>query len=186
MAVLVEGISVITRRDSIDAKCRGGWNGFLDEVPNATLCFDEEIARVGFMAPPDVEEFVARLEARGLVFLADGEARDIAVVDQQHGLTSECDWLEFARLSVGEAGNKVAACWFFDGPRVAAGIHLRGKSMNLATPPGWTYEESLSRRFSFVATERLNERLEFLRSEGGMDVFLDRETGKEVFVGRGR
>ena len=57
MAVLVEGISVIVRRDAIESKYDGGWDTFVDNVPNATLCADDEIARVGFMGPADVEAF---------------------------------------------------------------------------------------------------------------------------------
>ncbi len=184
MAVLVEAISVIIRRDSIVAKYPGGWDSFVDAVPNATLCHDADIARVGFMVPPDIETFISRLTQAGLVFLAHGKAQDLAVVDQQRGLTTDCDWLEFAKLPFGKAGGKVSACWFFNGPRVAAGIHFRGKAMDLATPPGWSFEESLSHRFGFVPTGQVNERLQFLRKDNGVDVYLDRETGKETFVGR--
>jgi hypothetical protein len=184
MAVLVEAISAITRRDAINAKYPGGWDAFVSAVPNATLCFDDRIARVGFMIPHDVELFIDRLTQSRLTFLADGKAQDIAVADQQRGLTAECEWLEFGRFPFGSEGGKVSACWFFDGPRLAAGVHLSGKSMDLATPPDWSFEGSLSDRFGFVPNGQEDERLEFLRKEDGVDVFLDRETGKEVCVGR--
>lgn len=51
MAVLVEGISAVIRRKAIDAKLAGGWPRFVAEVPNATLCADDNLARVGFMSP---------------------------------------------------------------------------------------------------------------------------------------
>ena len=184
MAVLVDAISVITRRDAIDAKYPGGWSAFLAGAPNATLCYDDEIARIGFMVPRDVEAFIAHLTDNGLTFLVNDKAEDIAVVDQQRGPTTDCDWLEFAKLPFGQAGGKVSACWLFDQPRIAAGVHLRGKSIDLATPPGWKFEESLSHRFGFVPNEKVDERLQFVRNENGVDVFLDRETGKEVYVGR--
>jgi hypothetical protein len=184
MAVLVEAISVITRRDAIDAKYPGGWPAFVEAAPNATLCYDADLARVGFMAPPDAEAFVNRLTQSGLVFLADSKARDIAVVDQQRGPTTECDWLEFAHLPAGEGGGKVSACWLLEGPRIAAGVHFPGKSIDLATPPGWTFEGSLSERVGFVPSEQAADRLQFLRKGDGVDVFLDRDTGKEVHVGR--
>jgi hypothetical protein len=37
MAVLVEAISVIVRRDAIDGAFDGGWRGFVSSVPNVTL-----------------------------------------------------------------------------------------------------------------------------------------------------
>jgi hypothetical protein len=51
MAVLVEAISVVVRHDAIDKRFLGGWQGFLDQVPNNTFCGDGFFARVGFMNP---------------------------------------------------------------------------------------------------------------------------------------
>jgi len=53
MAVLVEAISVIVRRDAINRSYDGGWAGFLSHVPNNTLCADHELARVGFSGDRD-------------------------------------------------------------------------------------------------------------------------------------
>ena len=182
MAVLVEGISVIIRRDAIESKYRGGWRAFIDDVPNSTLCVDDDIARIGFMGPPDTEAFVKHIERKGLQFLDGGKPVDLAIADQERGLTTECDWLEFGKLGFRDSG-KVSACWFFDGPRIAAGVHLRGSSMNLATPADWEFEGSLSQKFGFVPTGKESDRLKFLRNEDGVDVFLDLDTGKEVFIG---
>jgi len=184
MAVLVEAISVIVRRDAIAARFAGGWRQFLTIVPNSTLCSDEDLVRVGFMSPPDVEAFVRRLEMGGLTFAHDGQSVDIAVVDQMRGPTMPAEWLEFARLSLDGTENKVAACWLFEGRRIAAGIHMPAKGMSLATPEGWTYDDSLSANFKFVENEEMQEKLKFLRREGGTDVYLDLSTGKEVYVGR--
>lgn len=184
MAVLVEAISVIVRRDAINARFSGGWRQFLAIVPNSTLCSDENLARVGFMSPPDIEAFVRRLERGGLTFVRDGQAVDIAVVDQMRGPTMPAEWLEFSHLTLGGTKNKVAACWLFEGPRIAAGIHMPAKGMTLATPDGWTYENSLSANFKFVENEEMQEKLKFLRHEDGTDVYLDRSTGEEVYVGR--
>ena len=184
MAVLVEAISVIVRRDAIDSRFRGGWREFEKVVPNSTLCTDGELARVGFMSPHDVEAFVRRLENGGLTFVRNCQAVDIAVVDQIRGPTIPAEWLEFAHLSIDETENKVAACWLFEGPRIGAGIHMSTLSIALATPAGWTYADSLSANFKFVGNEEMNEKLKFLRHENGTDVYLDLSTGKEVYVTR--
>ena len=185
MAVLVEAISVIVRRDAIAARFSGGWRQFLAIVPNGTLCFDKDLARVGFMSPPDVEAFVRHLEKGGLTFARDGQAVDIAVVDQMRGPTMPAQWLEFSRLSLDGTENKVAACWLFEGPRIAAGIHIPANGVTLATPEGWTYDDSLSANFiKFAEIEEMEEKLKFLRHKNGMDVYLNRSTGEEVYVGR--
>jgi hypothetical protein len=53
MAVLIEAISVVIRADTLLKKFPGGWGAFKLIVPNQTLCADNEIVRVGFMAPQD-------------------------------------------------------------------------------------------------------------------------------------
>ena len=150
MAVLIEAISVVVRREVIDSRFPGGWDEFVCEVPNNTLCTDGQLARVGFMSPEDVREFVMMLGMGGLTYLEDGKAIDIAVVDHQRGPMADVDWLEFAYLPFGDTGKKVAAAWLFDGPRMGHGIHVPGEDFNLATPEGWCFEESLSVKFSFV------------------------------------
>jgi hypothetical protein len=173
MAVLVEAISVITRIDSILKAVPGGWDGFKRIVPNGTLCADTEIARVGFMSPVDVESFTKKLTGLGLEFLRDGTAVDIAVVDQIHGLISACTWLEFGRVPSGDMDDRVAAC------------RLTGsKSKALVTPLDWKFENSLSSTYAFVPNEHMQKGVQFLRHENGLDVYHNRLTGKEGFVGR--
>jgi len=151
MAVLVEGISVVIRLDAVDRVVPGGRAALEALIPNATYCSDGELARVGFLSPADTEAFVDELKVRGLKFIVDGKCKDIAVVDQQRGLTMPCDWLEFAHLRMGDG--KVGACWLFEGPRIAAGLHMKCTSIELATPAGWEYAGSLSQKFAFVPGE---------------------------------
>lgn len=158
MAVLVEAISVVVRRDAIDRAYAGGWGEFVRRVPNATLCTDGELARVGFMSPGDTEQYVRGLEARGLVFMREGQARDLVVVDQQRGPTTPCEWIEFARLpfSPGGPGAVVATCWLYEEPRIGVGIHLKGEGFTLVTPDGWEYEDSLSHHFTWIPIEEVD------------------------------
>ena len=106
MSVLIEGISVIVRNDTLDAKYPGGVDAYRLHIPNRTFCTDGVLTRVGFMVPIDVGFWVRLLQARGLLW-ADAEKRfrDIAVVDQLAGPTSTCDWLVYERQ--------------FDGPNYA-------------------------------------------------------------------
>jgi hypothetical protein len=173
MAVLVEAISVVIRADAVLEKFPGGWDGFKAIVPNQTLCADNEIIRVGFMYPQDVESFVKKLQRCGLEFLRDGEAIDIAVADQMRGLTSGCGWLEFGRVTIGDDERRIAVC------------RLVGSEVTeLVTPPDWTFENSLSSSFAFVPNEHVGKGMKFLRHENDLDVYLDMLTGKEMYVGR--
>ena len=151
MAVLIEGISVVIRRDAIQAKVDGGWQALRDIVQNSTLCTDGLLARVGFTSPDGAKQFIRSLENLGLTFLENTTATDISVVDMLKGPTMDTPWLEFARLSTGKFGHKVAACWLFEGPRDKGyGTYLPGPSMELAVPEGWSYENSLTAHHTFL------------------------------------
>jgi hypothetical protein len=183
MAVLVEAISVIVRRDSIDRRFIGGWNAFLKIIPNATLCYEDELARVGFMEPGGVGDFINRLEQSGLVFLENRKAVDIVVCDQFEGPTTACDWIEFGKLPI-NGDNKVAAAWLFEGRRIMPGLHFNSRSFGLAVPAGWRYEDSLSHNGQHISETEAIKNLEFLRSENGVEVYWNKITNKEVYVGR--
>jgi hypothetical protein len=184
MGVLVEAISVVVRRDAINTKHPGGWDAFVINSPNGTLCYDSDIARIGFMHPKAVERYIGQLSQHGFSYLVDGMAQDLVVVDQQRGMMAECDWLEYGQFPFGDSGGKISVCWFYDGPRVAYGTHFPSKSISIATPPGWEFERSLSHHFDFVPNEDEETRLKFLRSQENVDVYFDRKTGKEVYMPR--
>ncbi len=95
MPVLIEAITVVIRRDAVDARFAGGWAALRELIPNQTFCTDGTLARVAFLDPSAVRQFVEQLEAGGLTFAPDGEAVDFAVVDQFHGPTLPCPWLHF-------------------------------------------------------------------------------------------
>lgn len=168
MSVIIEGISVVLRIFTIEQKYNGGLVQYQRDCPNSTFCADEHLARVGFLAPPDVGRYLQGLEQQGLIFKQDGKCVDIAIVDQQRGFIVPCDWLNFGRHPKG-----VAYC------------SLKGTEPGeIAVPSGWKLEDSLSVQFNFVSNEEKSERMEFLRHENGVDVFLDKQTGKTVYMGR--
>jgi len=155
MAVLIEAISVVVRIDAINNKMEGGWERFKLLIPNSTFCHDDDVARVGFLDPPHVGEFIAELEDCGLQYLDDGAPIDMIVVDQQRGPVIQCGWIEFARIGI--EGGKVSAAWLWDKPRMGAGIHMQEK-MTIAMPPGWQFKDSLSDKFEFVPNGQMPAR----------------------------
>lgn len=157
MAVLCEAISVVIRRDSIDKYYPGGWGKFENSIPNATLCSDGELARVGFFSPDGVQSFIKGLEEKGLqfhqkkklfgIFGASRAKNDIVVIDQHRGPTTSCSWVEFGKFKVEKSTNDISMCWLFEADRIASGIHLKNSNMDLATPQGWIPENSASLKF---------------------------------------
>jgi hypothetical protein len=171
MAVLVEAISVILRRDRVATSYPGGWDAFEAKFSYETACADDHLARIGFMSPKDVETFVELLAPFGLSYVVNGKAADVVVVDQIRGPLVPCDWIEFGHVEL--SGNRIAAC------------RLVGDGDNaIFTPANWHYEGSLSQTFGFVPDGAEDRSLRFLRHEDGVDVYMNLLTGKEVFVGR--
>jgi hypothetical protein len=126
------------------------------------------------MNPSDVKVFIDSLEDYGIIYQKDNSSNDIVVVDQLHGFASKCDWAEFGQIDWnGDPHKKVSAC------RIK-----NSNSKQIVTPDGWNYEKSLSKNYKFIQNEEIYEKVVFLRHEGESDVYLDIETGKEVFIGR--
>lgn len=172
MAVLAEAISVVVRRDRINESYPGGWDQYVKDCPNQTLCGDAHLARIGFMVPIDVRRFIDRLEERGLTFRdPQGNALDIVVVDQLQGPTTPCDWIETGIFTC--EGQSIRACR-------AVGC----TDDVILTPDGWTYEGSLSHTCCFVSLEGGEKSVRFLERRDGLEAWLNLMTGKPVYVGR--
>lgn len=166
MSVLLEAISVIARRGTIEEKYPGGMAAYETHCPNKTFCADQHLVRIGFMTPADVEGFARVLASFGLVHLRQGEAIDFVIVDQFRGPTSPCVWIDGGRHPDG-----YSAAW------------LRGTVPGwFATPKGWTPLQS--KQMHFVDSTDTGDRIVGLSSKENLDVVLDLKTGQERFIGR--
>ena len=174
MAVLVEAISVIIKRDIIESQYPGGWSGFVATAPNSTLCADSLLARVGFMVPADADQFVLLLARSGIVYMRDGRAQDLCIVDQQSGCRVPCDWLEVGEVD--PSGNATG--------RVTVARAVGDAENRFVAPLDWEFDESLTQASVFVPSDEQSKRLRFLRHERGLDVYLDLATGDELYAGR--
>lgn len=172
MAVLIEAVSVVVRRDAIESKIAGGWSSFSAAVPTAQFCYDNEIARVGFMAEADAETFLSHLRALGLVVAAPTTDTDVCVVEQLGRSGAPATWLAVSRLSTPEIGGEVAVAF------------LKGTSeTRVVMPGGWKFEGSPSQKpLEFSRAD--DPRLKFLRSEGNVDVYWDSAQAREVYAAR--
>jgi len=168
MSVLVEAISVVVPIPVLEAVYPGGVAQYERDCPNGTFCADEHLTRVGFMAPAEVRAFVERLESLGLVHLRDRQAVDLVVVDQVHGPTSPCDWIDGGKhpdgySAVWRAGTVPG--WF-------------------AHPKGWQLGQSTQLLLS--PNSEAEERFLGLCRDNDLETVLDYKTGKQLYIGRVR
>lgn len=168
MSILVEAITVIVRNTKVEATINGGVNTLRHNAPNGTFRTDGYLSAVGFMTPEDAERYIDALKNLDFTFVENDKSVDIVVCDQLRGFTADCEW---AGTDTDERG--VRFCWLY-GEDVG----------DMVTQEGWTYEKSLYTTGSFHDTSEPDDQLEFLRTENGLNVYLDKQTGKEVFAGR--
>ena len=160
MSVLIEAMTVVVRVDAIELGLEGGLRTFEGSAPNSTFRCDGDLAAVGFMTPTDVEVFVRSLEREGLRHIRNGAAIDMAVVDQIHGPTAPCTWLDYL---TDDQGNKTA--------------RLRGAPAKpLAVPANWLPGRKLS--FRFGSGEGL-----LIDEETGLRYLVD-EQGQKQYLGQ--
>jgi hypothetical protein len=175
MSVLVEAISIIILRRAIDERYIGGWNGFVADIPNRTVCDDGEIVRVGFMDGSDAILYVENLQSKGLRFTDDADETfvDFAIVDQMEGMKLNCEWLDVHQATFFETGIEIKKC------------SLKGSAITAVyLPDGWEYAGSLSQKCSYTPPNQEDNNMKFLRHEDGVDVYLDLTTGEECYMGR--
>ncbi len=163
MAVPIEAYSVIVRNATLAAKYPGDEAAYRAACPNDTFCSDGNLTRIGFMKSRDAETYIAGLAAAGLTPSKDGVAEDVALVTQHAGPVKPCDWLEFGRYK------SALLAWL-------AGT----EPGDIHAPHGWTPERAMRH----MTAAEAKEQLEFLRTENGIDIYRDKATGEEVYVGR--
>lgn len=175
MAVLIEGISVIVRNDSILSKYYGGNPGFLKSVNKMVWISDGELVCVHFMTPADAKKYVDLLIENGLKFKdEDNNAIDITIVDQLKGKLTKSNWIFCGYTNWdGNPDQRIMVCQL-----------LNSSLDEILVPNNWKYEISLTKQALFFRPDDMKESLRFLKTENNIDVFIDTETGKEYFVRR--
>lgn len=159
MSITIEGFSVVVKWDLVQP--------FLDDdriiPPNGMFLGDDDIWRCSFMSNDEAGAFIKKLEALGLNG-STGPNPDVVLVNEfEHDVYPYCEWLQLGNYQkaviawmAGSDPKKLVAREDFD-PAVGSGLLYRDKT-NL-------------------------QDLEFLRVEGNIEVYLDKRSGAEVYLG---
>ena len=132
MSVLVEALTIVVRRITLDLAYPGGHEAWIARhqtyaAPARYVSVDDHLVGVSFFSDA-LEEELEHLVSVGLVVLDDDEFQNVAVVDQADGLGYPCTWLEWMRPPVdGDRAPLYSMVW------------LHGTDPGtLAVPDGWT------------------------------------------------
>jgi hypothetical protein len=61
MAILVEGFSVIVRKEALERNFPSGLDAYQRQRPNETYCYNDKLCRVGFMTQDEAMAHARRL-----------------------------------------------------------------------------------------------------------------------------
>ncbi len=133
MPVLIEGVCVLVRLQSVTNRYRGGADAFLRSAVFVSACADEHLVRLGFLTTHDAFACAKDLEHHGIC----PESSDLALVDQQDGFLTPCNWAELGNVG-----------WDGDRSHIVVGCRLVGdSSLRMAVPEDWHFNGSLSQQY---------------------------------------
>lgn len=160
MAIPIEGFSVVARRERIQP--------LLDRdavaIPNSTALADAHIWRCCFMAEADARKFSESLEKHGMNASRGPDPDAVIVSEFDRSIEPYCEWL---KTGVWE---KAVIAW------------KEGTNPETVTArEGW--DPKLGSGLQFHDPSSMQS-LVFLRLEDHIEVFLNKKTGKEVYLGR--
>jgi tetratricopeptide (TPR) repeat protein len=160
MAVTIEGYSVVVPQDRI----RPLLEQKAVEIPNRTALGDPDVWRCCFMDESDAMNFIRSLEKLGLN-ASQGPDPDVVLVSEfDCSIHPYCEWLLTARWE------KAVIAW-------KAGT----RPESVFAKEGWDPKTGSGLSFADSSSQ---QHLEFLRLEGNIEVYLNKKTGKEMYVGR--
>lgn len=171
MSVLVEAVTLVVRRPSLEAVYRGGVDAFLQAArglptpPRFACDRDPQLVNVSFERRDHAAIAIELLETNGLVNVEDTKAGDFVYVDQQNGPAAPCDWLEWERFTDG-----VTVAWM-------AGL----EPGTLAAPEDWTpADASPAQSDGDSDLTRTSNRFLPLATKDKTEILLDLDTGTQI------
>ena len=160
MAVTIEGFCVVVKKDVISQV-------FEDETlvpPNEMYLADDDIWRCGFMAESDAQKFMKKLASFELNVSSGPDPDAVIISEFNQEVHPYCEWIETA------SWEKAVIAWK-SGSKPTRVVAMEG------------FDPSVGSGLSFHDPESMDH-LEFLRLDNNVEVFMNKETGKEVFIGR--
>jgi tetratricopeptide (TPR) repeat protein len=158
MAIPIEGYSVVAQRSRIQHLLDAG------QIPllNATVLADDHLWRCSFMTSDDANHFVKSLASLGLVTSVGPDSDVVVVSEFDRSVEPYCEWLQMAEWE------KAVIAWL-------VGTEPR----TIVAREGW--DPKVGSGLTFRAG---TDGLEFVRLDGNVEVYRDKISRKELFIGR--
>lgn len=160
MALPIEGFSVVAQK----ARIKRLLENQAFAIPNSTALSDDHIWKCSFMAHVDAKKFLQTLEDLGLNVSQGPDSDAVLVNEFDHSIDPYCEWL-------------TTAAW----QKAVIGWRTGTRPESVVAREGWDPKVGSGLVFHDSTTMK---HLQFLRLEDNVEVFLDKWTGREVYMGR--
>ena len=163
MAIAIEGYSVVGRVARMEEH-PGGIEGLLEDIaPELGWIQDDDLWCRAFMAEEDAAHLMNLFNKVGFETEKGPESDFVMVNEFDRSMSPYCEWLNISEWDKG------VIAW------------LAGTEPDkLIAREGWSPEKGSGLTFARVD----DPNLEFLRLDGDVEVYLNKETGEEVFLAR--
>ena len=160
MAITIEGFTVVAKLEHLEA--------LLERqdisAPNGTALHDEHLWKCSFMAHEDAQRFHEELGKLGLNISQGADPDAVIASEFNQEVDPYCEWL---RMGTWE---KAVIGWL-DGT----------EPKSVVAKEGWDPKVGSGLVFHDPSTM---QHLEFLRLDDDVEVFLNKKTGEELYIGR--
>lgn len=160
MAITIEGFSVVAQKARIQHLLER--EAFA--IPNSTALSDEHLWKCSFMAHVDAQKFLRTLEELGLNVSQGPDSDAVLVNEFDSSVAPYCEWLTIGRWE-----------------KAVIGWRAGTRPESIVAREGWDPKVGSGLTFHDRTTMK---HLQFLRLDDKVEVFLDKRTGREVYLGR--
>lgn len=143
MAVLVEGVCLLLRCETVTRLYPGGVKALAEACTAEAVCADDDLMALTFDDSDAAEDYLGELEEYGFRHLVHDMAMDAVLADPHLGPVSPCGWAEYGQATVeGDPAKRVALC------AMPGTDHEQ-----LCVPKGWRFRGSRSEALALASVD---------------------------------
>jgi hypothetical protein len=168
MTILLEGVSLVFKNDTLDAQCPGGVLGFQAAWDNGSFCTDGTLSRISFFETGDAFCALVTMPDYGLE-VSTHFAADVAVFLHGGFPWVPCLWLETSNVMTSKSEMQV--CW-----------HITEEQGSRFAVPKYFRANATLACYRHLDEEAIMGKVTRIGEKNGLSLFRD-EMSHNIFVG---
>lgn len=168
MTILLEGVSLVFKNETLEAQCSGGVFGFRAAWDNGSFCTDGTLSRISFFETGDAFCALVAMPDYGLE-VSTHFAVDVAVFLHGGFPWAPCLWLETSNVT--SSKSEMQVCW-----------HITEEQGSRFAVPKYFRANSSLARYGHLDEEAIMAKVKRVGEKNGVSIFRD-EVSNNTFVG---